>query len=85
MEGGTGPLLTQLIKLCDGGDPHFTLLQGSDRVGDGPAVATGRVNPLPLIAMLRGQIREELIERAIASLGHDLLRLCAPRFVLRRT
>jgi tetratricopeptide (TPR) repeat protein len=56
VEHASGGLLLQIAALCERDDVHFELIDGTDLVGRGPAIARGQVDSTA-IAALREQTR----------------------------
>jgi tetratricopeptide (TPR) repeat protein len=73
---GSGTLLEQLTPLCDRADARIVRVDGVDLLDSAPEVTLGAIDPLRLMMIaLRGRVREDVIDGAIALLGQDLLKL----------
>jgi hypothetical protein len=84
VEGKSAELMERLLPLCACMDGRLEQLDRIDLVGSGPHVATGPVDPVPLVlAATRASMCEELVAEAIEAVGQDMLKLC-PRTDLRR-
>ncbi len=76
-------LMQSLIPLCARSDGSYVFFENRE-VAPGPDLVTGQVDPLALIAAaMRGPVREDVINRALALLGSSPLKL-NPRVDLER-
>ena len=81
---GSGTLLERLSPLCDRPDARVVLVDGVDLLESAQQVTLGAVDPLRLMTIaMRGRVREDLVDQAIAAIGQDLLKL-NPRTNLER-
>ncbi len=81
---GETSLLQTLIPLCARSVGDYRFIDQVDEVGHQPGAVLGRVDPVTLIAAaMRGPAREDVVEKTLAPIGSELLRL-HPRANLKR-
>ena len=84
VDAPSATLLQCLIPLCVWHHRRFEFLDREDAVGHEPGVVNGQVDPLGLIAAaVRGPVRDDVLEEAVAALGQEPFRL-RPNVLLAR-